>query len=87
MKNSRLMLGALTLVLGFAAAASTMASTRAKNARIFVTTLIHQQLKVCTAITATQVCPGGANLCKTALATKTLFTLFSDCHSNPFKRP
>lgn len=86
MKNSRLMLGALTLVLGFAAAASTMASTRAKNAKIFITTLIHQQLKVCTAITATEVCPGGTSLCKTAVGNRTLFSLNTNC-LNAFKRP
>jgi hypothetical protein len=84
MRNTKVILGALTLMLGLAGAISTMATSNVvKNAKIIVTT-IGGGTK-CTLITSPCLA-GNAATCRTG-GLKTVFTLISGCGHNVFKRP
>ncbi|SEW43076.1 hypothetical protein [Chitinophaga arvensicola] len=85
MKNTKLILGALTIVLGIAGAVSSAAASRAVTfGRVLVTTVGGGT--ICTKITAP--CAHGSSLtCKTASLThRIVWTINSNCKINKYKR-
>lgn len=82
MRNSKIILGALTLVLGIAGAVSTMATTRvATLAHVWATTIGH----TLTCLTISTPCTlGNLALCKTAQGTQ-VYTIGSECVT-PFRK-
>ncbi|MBS0032046.1 hypothetical protein ACTJJ0_33070 [Chitinophaga sp. 22321] len=81
MRNTRILLGATTLILAVAGAISTMASSRVKNAKILTTV---GASKIC--VLFTSPCPVGQTVKCTTAGGKTVWTIASNC-VRPFLRP